>query len=130
MDLDRFCDGLGLISYAAAPAQDGPDEACVEVGNEGKQLGVAVIDGDSPHVRGWCAGEFACLNLDPPEIRPAVRLSPKSTSSVLEAYSDGFLTQDRTVELLRGTLTAPNLPVLQPQMRDEALMEACQGHTR
>lgn len=51
LSLDRFCDALGLLTYAVALAQNGPDGACVEVGEPGNQLGVAVINGEAPHGR-------------------------------------------------------------------------------
>lgn len=51
LDLGRFCDDLGLLMYTAALTQNGPDGACVEVGDPGNQLGVAVINGEAPHGR-------------------------------------------------------------------------------
>ncbi|WP_454295714.1 helix-turn-helix domain-containing protein [Salana multivorans] len=47
-DLGRFCEGLGLVSFAAHLTSDGPDGACVEVGKGERQLGVAVINGEAP----------------------------------------------------------------------------------
>lgn len=51
LSLDRFCDDLGLLTYAASLTQSGPDGACVEVGEPGDQLGVTVINGEAPRGR-------------------------------------------------------------------------------
>jgi len=50
-DLGRFCEFLGLVTFAAALTREGPDGGCVEVGTEGAQLGVAVINGQAPSGR-------------------------------------------------------------------------------
>lgn len=50
-DLGRFCEPLGLVTFAAALTREGPDGGCVEVGTEGAHLGVAVINGQAPSGR-------------------------------------------------------------------------------
>jgi transcriptional regulator with XRE-family HTH domain/Zn-dependent peptidase ImmA (M78 family) len=50
-DLGQFCELLGLVTFAAALTPEGPDGGCVEVGTEGAQLGVALINGQAPSGR-------------------------------------------------------------------------------
>ena len=46
-ELSVLCEHLGLVTFATTLTQNGPDGACVEVGEDGNQLGAAVINGDS-----------------------------------------------------------------------------------
>lgn len=46
-ELGAFCEGFGLVTYAASLLEGGPDGACVEVSEVDRQLGVAVINGQA-----------------------------------------------------------------------------------
>lgn len=76
-------------------------------------------------------GEFARLDLATTraiadELAPPY-LSPGFVARLLEAYTVGDLTSARTLELLRGTLRAGDLPLLGPD-RLEDLRHAFAGH--
>ncbi|MBU4214195.1 MAG: helix-turn-helix domain-containing protein [Actinobacteria bacterium] len=225
-DLGRFCESLGLVTYSASLTELGPDGGCVEVGEDGSQLGAAVINGDSrpgrrrmtlAHELGhWLTGdaydhessrdsermlssfaihllaprngisrvwnehsnwttrdraiavssgfrlswsaavlqlcnlgyithdERVLLSQDVPTIGEFARLelattraiaddlaspylSPGSVARMLEAYAVGDLTAPRTLELLRGTLRAGDLPPTEPS-RPEDLRHVFAGH--
>lgn len=225
-DVGRFCESLGLVTFSASLTEAGPDGGCVEVGEDGNQIGVAVINGDAKPGRrrmtlahelghwltgdaydhaasrsseqmlssfaihllaprggiarvwegrsnwttrqraiavgarfrlSWSAtvgqlrnlgritqeehtllsqnvpttGEFARLDL---AITSAIAdelaasyLSPGFVAKVLGAYTVGDLTPARTLELLRGTLRANDLPPMEP-VHLEDLRHVFAGH--
>lgn len=72
-------------------------------------------------------GEFKRLDLAIADELAAPYLSPGFVARVLGAYTVGDLTPARTLELLRGTLRAADLPPLEPG-RLEDLRHAFTGH--
>ena len=64
-------------------------------------------------------GEYARLGLTWADELGAPYLSPGLTSQILNAYVRGSLAEERTLELLRGTLMADDLPPRAPTTLDD-----------
>ncbi|CAA9291319.1 MAG: hypothetical protein AVDCRST_MAG41-4385 [uncultured Corynebacteriales bacterium] len=221
-DLGATCERLGLYTFSAALGVGGADGGCVEVGDERRAVGAAVINGEAPggrrrmtlaHELGhWVCGdaydrqasadsermissfaihflapragvtavwhrhadwsnrdralavgasfrlswsanlgqlmnlgllgreEFRALNADEPHAGDYLRLgglrwqeelarpyvSPGFTAACLNGYVSGRLTAARTMELLRGTLPAGELP--HPEASSDHLRRSFEGH--
>lgn len=73
------------------------------------------------------AGDYMRLELDWERESTGAALSPGYLAGAMEAYSNGQLTQSRTLELLRETVAASDLPVLPEPSLDDLRM-SFQGH--
>jgi len=72
-------------------------------------------------------GEYLRLGLTWVDELAAPYLSPAVVSAVLNAYTDGRLTASRTLELLRGTLVADDLPPQRSRSMED-LRSSFAGH--
>lgn len=73
-------------------------------------------------------GDYLRLGLTWQDQFNAPYLSPMFTAATLNAYADGRLTASRAIELLRGTLTASELPTTSGRRSLEDLRRSFLGH--